>query len=260
MNILKRIIKEKKLSVEESRNRITLDELKNKARKKKFFLQRALNKKDRIHLIAEIKKASPSRGVIKNKFDPIALAKIYKKSGVSAISVLTEEKFFLGSLDTLKDIKRNVKCCVLRKDFIIDEYQVYESAVFGADAILLIARILPLKKLLFLKRCADGLGLDSLVEVHDENDLSKALSINAKIIGVNNRDLATLKIDLNKSVNLAKHIKKKTIVISESGIRNSGDIKRLKSIGINCFLVGESLLKSKDIKRKVKELTLRLPC
>ena len=212
--------------------------------------------KDKLTLIAEVKKASPSAGLIRQDFDPAAIAKIYEQSGAGAISVLTDEKFFQGKIDYLKLVKEAVAVPVLRKDFIIDESQIYEARIAGADAVLLIARILQDSKLINFLCRAHELGMKALVEVHNEAELERVLNTEAKVIGINNRDLETLKLDLGITSRLIETFPqiKARIIISESGIKTANDIDRLRQVGVNGVLIGETLMKAGKIGAKVKEL------
>jgi indole-3-glycerol phosphate synthase len=214
-----------------------------------------------IALIAEVKKASPSAGVICRDFDPVRIAKEYEAAGASCLSVLTDEKFFQGALDHLRQIRAAVKLPLLRKDFMIDERQILEAIEWGADAILLIAAILSdeqLKKFHFL---AAEAGLAALVEVHDEVELERALKIGAKLIGVNNRNLKTFKVELATTEQIAAKLfsspatRHSPLLIAESGIHTRADVERLKKCGANAILVGESLMRGGDIREKVRELT-----
>jgi len=205
-------------------------------------------------LVAEVKRSSPSRGRIREDFDPVAIARIYAESGAAAVSVLTESRFFEGHDSFLQDIRKNVGIPLLRKDFIIDPYQIYETRFLGGDALLLIARALDASQLKEFIRLSSELGLAALVEIHDEPDLEKALSSGARIIGINNRDLLTFATDLGVSLRLAPLVPEGLTVISESGIRSRQDMERLESAGIHCFLVGEMLMREKDIQGKIKEL------
>jgi len=205
-------------------------------------------------VIAEVKHRSPSKGLIREDFDPVAIAGIYEKNGASAISILTERKFFGGSAAYVPRIRKALNLPLLRKDFIIDTYQISETRVLGADALLLIARILEQGQLREFLGLASELGLAALVEVHDETDLEKAISSGARIVGINNRDLETFRTDLETSIRLARRIPKGVTVVSESGISNRGDIERLMGAGIHAFLIGESLMREKDIGRKLREL------
>jgi indole-3-glycerol phosphate synthase len=210
-----------------------------------------------IRLIAEVKKASPSRGVIRPDFDPTELAKIYASNGASAISVLTEARYFQGSLEHLRDIRnilRNKGLPLLRKDFICDPYQIYESRAYGADSLLLIIAILKLEELQELLGISHELNMTCLVEVHNEAEVEIALKTGARIIGINNRNLATFTVDLTTTERLRPLIPPDRIVVSESGIKERSDIERLRQVGIDAFLVGESLMSAPDIAAKMKEL------
>ena len=213
-------------------------------------------RKGKFSLIAEIKKASPSAGVIREDFDPITLAKVYEESGASALSVLTDEKFFQGKLPDLEFAKQSTTIPVLRKDFIIDEAQVYESRIAGADALLLIARILNDSELNKMIELTKELGMQALVEVHNAEEVERVLKAGAKIIGINNRDLDTFKVDPQNTVDLIKKFPKlrDRIIISESGIFTHEHVETLKKAGVDGVLIGESLLRSKNIPAKIREL------
>ena len=211
-------------------------------------------KGDGIKIIAEVKKASPSKGIIRKNFNPVEIARIYEANGASAISVLTEEKYFQGHMDYLREIKDRVSIPVLRKDFIFDEYQVYESRAAGADAILLIAGILKKDKIDEFLKLSHSLGMSCLVEVHNEDDLEKVLSTKARFIGINNRDLKTFKTDIKTTLNLIAKIPKDRVVVSESGINSYNDVDMLKRKGIHIFLVGGPLMRENDIGKKLREL------
>ena len=211
-------------------------------------------KSDGVSLITEIKKASPSRGVLCNDFNPFVLARTYADNGAAAISVLTESKYFDGHIDHLAEIRETVAIPLLRKDFIFDPYQVYESRAFGADALLLIAAILEPGQLDELSALSRELGLSCLVEVHNENEVEKALRSSAQIIGINNRDLRTFNVDVGTTQRLRKLIPADRIVVSESGVRSRQDIANLKNQGVDAALVGEALLISADIAAKMREL------
>ncbi len=212
--------------------------------------------KEKFSLIAELKKASPSAGLIRKDFEPITLAKTCEESGASAISVLTDEKHFQGELDYLKAAKESTTIPILRKDFIIDEEQVYEARIAGADALLLIVRILSDEQLGVLLKLTEELGMQALLEVHDAGEIERALKTDAKIIGINNRDLDTLKVDLQNTVQLIEKFPqlRERIVISESGIKSREDIEKLKKAGSDGVLIGEVLMKSGNIAEKIKEL------
>lgn len=213
-------------------------------------------RKGRFSLIAEIKKASPSAGVIRPDLEPVTLAKAYEESGASAISVLTDEKFFQGKLEHIQFAKQSTTIPVLRKDFIIDETQIYESRLAGADAVLLIARVLSDEELAGFIRLTEEEGMQPLVEVHDQAEVERVLKTDARIIGINNRDLDTFKVDLQNTVRLMKEFPalKERIVISESGIFTRKDVEALKKAGVNGILVGESILRSKNIPARIREL------
>lgn len=211
----------------------------------------------RVHLIAEVKKASPSRGVIRPDFDPLEITRTYASNGASAISVLTEARYFQGSLSHLNDISQglgNRRLPLLRKDFIYDPYQVYESRAFGADSLLLIVAILTPDRLEMLLGLSHELNMSCLVEVHNQAELEIALKAGARLIGINNRDLATFTVDLATTGRLRPLIPPDRTVVSESGIRERSDMERLKACGVNAVLIGESLLSAPDIAAKMKEL------
>ena len=215
---------------------------------------RALKKGNEMAVIAEIKRRSPSKGILRKNFDPVLLAKQFEKSGASALSVLTDERYFGGSMRILEKVRRATALPILRKDFIIDESQVVQAGLGGADAILLIAAILSRKKMRALGSFARRLGLDVLYEVHTAGDLKKTLPLKPKILGVNNRDLRTFEVDLKTTEKLAKKVPKGTLLVSESGIRNSADILNLKRSGVKAVLVGESLMKKKNAGEALKKL------
>ncbi|MBU0759547.1 MAG: indole-3-glycerol phosphate synthase TrpC [Candidatus Omnitrophica bacterium] len=215
----------------------------------------AISAGGRVNLIAEIKKKSPSRR--KNffkKIDVAGLAASYARSGAKALSILTDKRFFGGNISHIAEARRTVSLPVLRKDFIIDEYQIYESRYFGADAILLIARILTKEEIASFMHLADRIGMDSVVEIHDENDLEKAIQAEAGIIGINNRDLDTFKVDLETTFRLAARLPNDIIKVSESGLDSADDISRLKASGINAALIGGAFLESGDVENRVKAI------
>jgi indole-3-glycerol phosphate synthase len=205
-------------------------------------------------VIAEVKKGSPSKGVIRPDFDPLAIARCYSRAGAACLSVLTDEKFFLGRLSYLNAIRQVVDLPLLRKEFIIDPYQVYEARVFGADAILLIAAALDDAKLSELAGLAAELQMDVLLEVHDESELERALRVPTPMVGINNRDLKTFHTDLAVTERLLPHIPADRLVVAESGIRTREDICRLQKAGAGAFLIGESLVREKDIESKLSVL------
>lgn len=207
-----------------------------------------------ISLIAEIKKASPSAGVIREDFDPVRIARSYAEAGAAAISVLTDEKYFQGSLRFLEDIRAATSVPLLRKDFIIDRYQVIEARAAGADAILLIVHLLDDAALRSLLRQARELGMACLVESHCREELERAIASGAEILGINNRDLHTFTMDLETAIRLAPLVPKGKILVGESGIKTAEDVRRLHEAGISAILVGETLMRSRDMRAKAREL------
>ncbi len=214
----------------------------------------ALMVKGGIGFIAEVKKASPSKGVIREDFDAVKIARAYEQSGASCISVLTEEKFFQGKLRYLGEIRDAVGLPLLRKDFIIDEYQIFEARTAGADAILLIAACLEKQQIEDFLGIAGRIGLDALVESHTYRELDKALLAGAAIVGINNRNLSTFTVSLQTTLDLLKDIPEDRTVVSESGIKTRNDVIMLQKAGVDAILVGESLMREKNIGEKVKEL------
>lgn len=254
--ILDEIIENKLLEVGHSEKTLPLQQIidgLHNARPVRDFYS-ALKPEGNLRIIAEIKRASPSKGIIRKDFDPLRIALSYSSGGASALSVLTDEKFFKGSLSYLSQIRDTVQTPLLRKDFILNPYQVYEARYFGADAILLIVAALEQEVLSELLELAESLGMNALVEVHDEQELERALSVHAKIIGINNRDLKTFTVDLDVSLKLSKRIPSETIVVAESGIRSSGDIAKLRSEGIHVFLIGETFMKTPEPGKALSNL------
>ena len=245
MNILDEIVAKTKSKLEEKKQGLSLEELSSKIDfenlKETNFKKSLQNKAEAI--IAEIKKASPSAGIISDNFDPVLKSKEYESFGASALSILTEEDYFLGNIQYLKDVKATTSLPILRKDFIVDDYQIYESKLIGADCILLIASILNDEELKNFSETADRLKLDYIIEVHDEEELQRVQHFSNAIIGVNNRNLKTFDVDINNSVELKKIFKGENIFIAESGIKSKKDIEYLKQHNINVFLIGESLMK-----------------
>jgi len=254
---LDRIVTHKKLEIDTQKKLIPLDEIKRNLVNADAIrsFKSAILVPGGVNLIAEIKKASPSRGVIRNDFDPASIARTYEDNGVSAISVLTDREFFQGDLSFLKIVRSaTFSVPILRKDFIIDEYQIYQSRLVGADAILLIAAILDLQDLNRFLAIASEIGLDCLVEVHTENELRKVLNTTAFIIGINNRDLNSFKTDIQTTVRLMQFMPKDKIVVSESGISSKEQVELLRKYNIQAMLVGESLMVSDDIAAKIRQL------
>ena len=245
MNILDEIVANTKAKVSIAKEKVSLDDLASTIHSKKIVKSKfkaSLKDKDQA-IIAEIKKASPSAGVISENFDPVTKAKEYEAFGASALSILTEEDYFLGSIQYLKDVKKISKLPILRKDFIVDIYQIYESKFIGSDCILLIASILSDEELNDFTQLADTLGLDYIIEVHDKDELSRVEIFSKAIIGVNNRNLKTFDVDINNSILLRNEFKQDNVFVSESGIKSRKDIDMLKENDINVFLIGESLMK-----------------
>ena len=246
MSILEDIVKNTTLKLAEKKLATPLAEIKSELARlnlpKGVFKANLLNKDQAI--IAEIKKASPSAGIISEDFDPIQKAKDYEAFGATALSILTEEDFFLGSTEYLKDVKAITSLPILRKDFMVDEYQIYEAKLMGADCILLIASILSDSQITAFVTLAEELELDYLIEVHDEAELGRVEHFQEAMIGVNNRDLKTFTVDLDNSIRLKQKFMHSNIFIAESGIKNQDDIDYLKSHHIHAFLIGESLMKN----------------
>ena len=245
MNILDEIVLNTKSKLEAKKLETPLEELisrVNKLKIEKSNFKENLVLKDQA-IIAEIKKASPSAGIISEDFNPVAKAKEYESFGASALSILTEEDFFLGSIEYLIDVKAISNIPILRKDFIVDEYQIYESKLIGADCILLIVSILSDDELNRFTKLAESLGLDFIIEVHDEEELTRIEDFSNAIIGVNNRDLKTFEVNIENSIRLRNFFKKDNIFVAESGIKNQKDIEKLSKHNINVFLIGESLMK-----------------
>ncbi|MDC0625040.1 indole-3-glycerol phosphate synthase TrpC [Alphaproteobacteria bacterium] len=258
-NILKKICEDKRLEIEILKKKCSLSSLKklisdqiNKRDFKNVIIKSSVERTN--FIIGEIKKASPSAGEIVHNYEPVEIAKIYQKAGIKALSVLTEKNYFKGEIDHLSYIKQNTNIPILRKDFIIDEYQIYESKVYQADVILLIVSILSDDELKKFLKIADELNLDCIIETHDENEIKRALKLNYPILGINNRNLKNLKTDLNNSVSLFTSINKDYTVIAESGIKTSDDISMYNDLGIFNFLIGESILRSKDYATFIKKL------
>ncbi len=256
--ILDQIVADKLLELEASKRSFPLAELQEAASEQSLPLDFASALRgDRIQLIAEVKKASPSRGVIRSDFNPVEIAQTYASNGASAISVLTESRYFQGSLDHLKDIREalgNKRLPLLRKDFILDPYQVYESRAYGADSLLLIVAILTPEKLEELLWLSHELGMNCLVEVHNGAELEIVLKSQARIIGINNRDLSTFTVDITTTERLRPLIPADRIVVSESGIKDRSDMEKLKKWGVDAVLVGESLMSASNIAAKMREL------
>ena len=259
--ILDEIVQSKRESLERQKREVSLRALKQRCagmRRKPVDFASALRRDD-IALIAEVKKASPSKGVINADIDPVKLATTYATGGAAAISILTEEEHFKGSIEYLRDIReafdaKRIRVPLLRKDFIFDPYQIYESRAYGADALLLIVAILDDDKLVQLIDISYTLGMKCLVEVHDENELRRAVASGCRVIGINNRDLQTFKVSLSTTGLLRPLVPDDCIVVSESGVRHRTDVEKLRGWKVNAMLVGETLSAADDVVEKIKEL------
>ncbi len=254
--ILKQIADSTLLRVEAQKSRVSPEEMKERALKRVrggFAFEAAL-KKDGLSFICEVKKASPSKGVIAEDFPYTEIAKAYEAAGASAVSVLTEPDYFLGHTDYLSDIRHHVKLPLLRKDFIVDEYQLYESKLIGADAVLLICALLDADTLERYMDICYRLGLSALIEVHDEDEADMAVMSGGRIIGVNNRDLKTFEVDISTAVRLRPHVPDYALFVAESGIKTPGDISTLKSAGVDAVLIGETLMRTVDKKAALDTL------
>jgi indole-3-glycerol phosphate synthase len=263
-NILDNIVADKREEVRQRRSQVSLEQLRDQAVSKprcRNFYKAVTKRNPRgINVIAEVKQASPSAGVICKDFDPVAIAQTYERCGADAISVLTDEKYFQGKLEYLEQVKQAVSVPVLRKDFIIDVWQVYESRVAGADAILLIAEALRPGDLIDLMIAAGELGLTVLLEVHEADMLLAVRSLvgfprrGYSVLGINNRDLTTMKVDLGTTIRLAGLLDTDSELVSESGIKTRNDVRKLQSVGVRAVLIGQTLCEQPDIKAKFDEL------
>ena len=258
-NLLKKICDDKKKEIIENKNKCsykTLEKLlpinETKRDFKNSLINAQANKKN--FIIGEIKKSSPSAGNIIKNYYPEEIALIYEKAGVGAISILTEKNYFEGQIDHLSLIKKKTNLPILRKDFIIDEYQILESKVYCADAILLIVSILNDNELKHYIKIAEEVKLDCIIEAHNEDEIKRAIDIGYPIIGINNRNLKNLSININNTLNLVQNIDKKFTIIGESGIKYRDNIKKYNELEIYNFLIGETLLKTKNKEKKIKEL------
>ncbi len=257
-DILKKIVEVKRVDVEHLKTALPVSELQRRidARQPALDFAGAL-RGDKIRIIAEVKKASPSKGLLRADFDPVGLAEIYVENGAAAISVLTEADHFQGSIDYMEAVQQVVypkNFPVLRKEFIFDSYQIYEARAYGADALLLIVAMLTPSCLTELLELSSSVGLQSLVEVHNESELDVALSAGADVIGINNRDLRTFLTDLSVTEHLASAISSDKIIISESGISTVEHLQRVQEAGANAALIGEALVTSSDVGAKLREL------
>jgi indole-3-glycerol phosphate synthase len=263
-NILDKIVADKRLEVRSRQSAMSLDRLKEQAaglaKCRNFYKAVTAPSSRGINVIAEVKKASPSAGLIRQDFDPVAIAQTYEKCGAAAISVLTDEKYFQGRLEYISQIREAVDLPVMRKDFIIDIWQVYEARAAGADAILLIAEAVKPGELMDLMIAAAELTMTVLLEVHQADSLMAVRSMigipkkGYSILGINNRDLTTMQVDLNTTGRLAGLLDENTELVAESGIRTRADVEKLKSVGVKAVLIGQTLCEHLDIEEKFAEL------
>lgn len=263
-NILDKIIADKRLEVQQQKALVPLETLKEQVRRlpKCRNFHKAVTKPNArgLNVISEVKKASPSAGLIRKDFDPVAIARTYQSCGADAISVLTDEKYFQGKLEYIKQIKEAVDLPILRKDFMIDQYQIYQARTAGADAILLIAEALKPAEIMDMLILASELTLTSIIEVHDADSLLTVRSLKGfpkehySVIGVNNRDLTTMTVDINTTSRLADLVDDKKQLIAESGIRTRDDVEKLIQVGVGAVLIGQTLCQSPSIEEKFREL------
>jgi indole-3-glycerol phosphate synthase len=261
VSILKKILEKKRERLVAARAETPLKEIRKRAEEaaptgaaRDFTAALTRAPGQRIRLIAELKKASPSRGLIRRDFDHRAIARVYAQKGASAVSVLTEEDFFMGRLAYLSDVRRIAACPLLRKDFIFDEYQVYEALAAGADAVLLIAAALSRGQAEDLMALSKSLGLGVLFEVHDMRELETAMYLECAVVGINNRNLETLDVSLITTFELVKEIPRGRITVSESGIKTNDDVRRLGDAGVHAILVGTRFMESTDVAAAMDEL------
>ena len=255
--VLDRILARKVDEVAEGKSRVSLTEMRQRAESMVDAPRdmRAALQKDTVALIAEVKRASPSKGLLRHDFAPVMLAATYAANGAAAISVLTDERFFRGRLEYLRSVRAAVDLPVLRKDFVIDPWQVYEAREAGADAILLIVAALSDMQLADLHGVAEDLGMAALVEAHDELEMARALDLQADLIGINNRDLRAFDVDLDTTARLAGMVAHGALLVAESGIRDGDDVRRMADYGADAVLVGESLVKAPDLPTMTRELS-----
>jgi len=255
--ILDKIIENKKKEIALAEGSAPIDALKARVlrlRRRKPAFAKALARARGVAVIAEIKRRSPSKGLLRKNFDPMRLAKAFEKAGASALSVLTDRRFFGGSTRILQKVRAVTRLPILRKDFILEERQIWESRLIGADAVLLIASVLSAGQLKKLSVCARRAGLDCLYEVHTAQDLKKILELKPRLIGINNRDLRTFHVDLRVTERLAAKIPRGVLIVSESGISSSDDLDVLRASGVRAVLVGEGLMRQKDVGAALKKL------
>lgn len=255
-DFLKEVLLEKQKSLKEAKRHYPEEELRLKLEEPRIWrpFKASISVSAKLHIIAELKKASPCAGILKEDFDPVQISRLYQNAGASAISVLTEEKYFLGKISYLNQVRKIVDLPILRKDFIFEPYQLYESKFFGADSVLLIAELLKDGRLSEFLSLAKRLELDCLVEAHNLEQLRYALDEGAEIIGINNRNLHTLEIDKKVAAVLIKHIPSDKIVVLESGLTNHRDYLASQKLNVQAILIGSALMKAKDIREKFKQL------
>lgn len=259
-NILAEIYQHKLVEVRNRKKEISTQEICAKTKcsehKIKDFFGALKNKSDNTQtgLICEIKKASPSHGLIRKDFNHIEIAKAYEEAGATCLSILTDEKYFMGKNQYLQEVRAITNLPILRKDFMVDIYQIYEAKMLGADCILLIIAMLDDEKLHELEQCAFDIGLSVLIEVHNEAELQRASKLKSKLLGINNRNLKTLQVDLKTSLDLSVQVPSDYILVSESGIKDGLDIELLKQAGICCFLIGEHFMRQKNIAAVVRQI------
>jgi len=256
-NILEQITAHKRVEIADTQKRCPIEQLEQclaDAPPPRDFLAALRSAPEGLGLIAEIKRASPSAGLIRADFDPVAIAQTYQSHGAACLSVLTDEHFFQGCLDDMIAVRNAVSLPVLRKDFLLDRYQVLEARVAGADCVLLIAECLNSDQLRDLFGYAAELGMAALIEVYDSENLQKVLALDPPLVGINNRNLETFETSLDNSVRLAKRVPEGVLLVSESGIGHREDVERLQRAGVRGILVGETLMRATDIGRKVEEL------
>ena len=254
--ILDDIVERRREQLEREISNISREIMKDKALSTNFPVISFKNalKKDNLSVICEVKKASPSKGLIRPDFHPVEIAKEYEKASANAISCLTEEFYFKGSSKYLSDIRKEVSIPILRKDFVFDDYQIYEAKTIGANAILLIAAILSTQQMIEFQELAHTLDLQCLVEVHNQEELEKVLKFTPDVIGINNRDLKTFEVDLNTTAKIRKNVPRETILVSESGIKDNNDMKTIRKLGADAVLIGETLMRSDDITSTLHDL------
>jgi indole-3-glycerol phosphate synthase len=257
MMILNEILEAKQRELEVAKTQLPFEQLKARLRghlASRNFRKALCQSDGKLSLIAELKRQSPSAGMLRERFDPVSLAQQLQDAGAAALSVLTDERFFGGCLDFLRDVQQFTEIPVLRKDFVIDPYQVYEAAYYQADAVLLIARLLTEQDLTACLQAADTLGMDALVEVHAEDELQTAMSAGAALIGINHRDLRTFTLDPETTARLVPTIPAGKVIVAESGVQRRDDVQRLKALGVHAVLIGEALMRAPDVAAKVREL------